>query len=238
MVRSAQFGNTGQNGGVNGSARALVTGGTGRLGAGMVGALRAAGWQVLAAGSRDGDLSSADAARALVERAVAELGGLDVVVNAASAGFEPKRFEDVTEADVDAALGATVKGSFFVTQAAAPHLRATRGLVVMIEDVAAYQPWPSFAPHCAAKAAQAMLTRTLARALAPEVRVCGVAPGPVAVEPGQEERRAAETALGRVGSAEDVAGAIVYLAGAEFVTGTTIVVDGGRLLQTGRPGHA
>jgi pteridine reductase len=144
----------------------------------------------------------------------------------------------VSEEEVDAALGATVKGSFFVTQAAAPHLRATRGLVVMLEDVAAYQPWPSFAAHCAAKAAQAMLTRTLARALAPEVRVCGVAPGPVAVEPGQMERRAAETALGRVGSADDVAGAILYLAGAEFVTGTTIVVDGGRLLQSGRPGFA
>ena len=223
---------------MNGTPRALVTGGTGKLGTGIVAALRAAGWEVLAAGSRDADLSSADAARALVERAVAEMGGLDVVVNAASAGFEPKRFEDVTEPDVDAALGATVKGSFFVTQAAAPHLRATRGLVVMVEDVAAYQPWPSFAAHCAAKAAQAMLTRTLARALAPEVRVCGVAPGPVAVEPDQEVRRAAETVLGRVGSPVDVAGAILYLAGAEFVTGSTIVVDGGRLLQTGRSGSA
>ena len=94
----------------------------------------------------------------------------------------------------DAAFGATAKGSFFVAQAAAPHLRASGlGLLVLVEDVAAYQPWPSFAPHCAAKAAQAMLTRVLARALAPDVRVCGVAPGPVAVEPGQEERRAAET---------------------------------------------
>ena len=223
---------------VDGTPRALITGGTGKLGAGLVAALRTAGWQVLAAGSRDGDLGRAEAARALVERAVAELGGLDVVVNAASAGFEPKRFEDVTEADVDAALGATVKGSFFVTQAAAPHLRATRGLVVMVEDVAAYQPWPSFAAHCAAKAAQAMLTRTLARALAPDVRVCGVAPGPVAIEPDQEMRRAAETVLGRVGSPTDVADAILYLAGAEFVTGTTLVVDGGRLLQTGKSSHA
>jgi pteridine reductase len=106
----------------------------------------------------------------------------------------------------------------------------------MLEDVAAYQPWPSFAAHCAAKAAQAMLTRALARALAPEVRVCGVAPGPVAVDPGQAERRAAETELGRVGTAEDVAAAIVYLAGADFVTGTSLVVDGGRLLQTGGRG--
>ena|SRR5688500_2407827 len=219
-------------------ARALLTGGTGKLGAGVAERLRAEGWQVLAAGSADGDLARAQAASTLVERAVAELGGLDVVVNGASAGFEPKPFDDVSEEEVDAALGATVKGSFFVTQAAAPYLRQSHGLVVMLEDVAAYQPWPLFAAHCAAKAAQAMLTRTLARALAPGVRVCGVAPGPVAVEPGQEERRAAETVLGRVGSADDVAGAILYLAGAEFVTGTTIVVDGGRLLQSGRPGFA
>ena len=200
--------------------------------------LEAEGWRVVAAGSKDGDVSKAAGARALVEWASEELGGLDVVINAASAGFTPTPFEHLTEEEVDAALGATVKGSFFVTQASAPHLRASGGLVVMVEDVAAYQPWPSFAAHCASKAAQAMLTRVLARALAPEVRVCGVAPGPVAVEPEQEERRAAETALGRVGSADDVAEAIVYLAGADFVTGTTIVVDGGRLLQSGGRIHA
>jgi pteridine reductase len=219
--------------------RALLTGGTGKLGAAVAERLRGEGWQVLAAGSRDGDLARAEDARALVARAAAELGGLDVVVNGAAAGFEAKRFEEVSEEDVDRALGATVKGSFFVTQAAAPHLRASRGLVVMVEDVAAYQPWPSFAAHCAAKAAQAMLTRTLAKALAPDVRVCGIAPGPVALEPGDDEaRRAAETVLRRVGSPEDVAEAILYLAGAGFVTGATIAVDGGRLLQTGSPGHA
>lgn len=217
-------------------SRALVTGGTGRLGSAVAARLRAEGWQVVVAGTRDGDVSRPEEARALVERAVEELGGLDLLVNAAAAGFVPKPFEDVTEADFDAAFGATAKGTFFVTQAAAPHLRASRGVVVNVEDVAAYQPWPSFAAHCAAKAAQAMLTRVLARALAPEVRVCGVAPGPVAVEPGQEERRAAETVLGRTGSPDDVAGAVLYLARAEFVTGTTLVVDGGRLLQTGPAG--
>jgi pteridine reductase len=224
---------------VTGSLRTLVTGGTGKLGSGVVERLGAEGWRVVAAGTRDGDLSRADSARALVERAAVELGGgLDVVINAASAGFEPKRFEDVSEADVDAALGATVKGSFFVTQAAARHLRESGGLVVMVEDVAGYQPWPSFAAHCAAKAAQSMLTRVLARALAPEVRVCGVAPGPVAIKSDQKARRGAETVLGRVGSPDDVADAILYLAGATFVTGTTIVVDGGRLLQTGPTSHA
>lgn len=219
-------------------SRALVTGGTGRLGSAVVARLRAEGWQVVAAGTRDGDVSRPAEARALVERAVAELGGLDLLVNAAAASFAPKPFEQVTEAEFDAAFGATAKGSFFVTQAAAPHLRSARGVVVMIEDVAAYQPWPSFSAHCAAKAAQAMLTRVLARALAPEVRVCGIAPGPVAVEPGQEERRAAETALGRVGSPDDVAEAVLYLARAEFVTGTTLAVDGGRLLQTSPAGGA
>jgi len=218
--------------------RALVTGGTGKLGAGIVERLEAEGWEVVAAGRRDGDLSGAGAARELVERAVAQLDGLDVLVNGASSGFVAKPFAEVTEEDVDAALGATVKGSFFMTQAAATHLRDSGGLVVMVEDVAAYQPWPSFAAHCAAKAAQAMLTRTLARALAPGVRVCGVAPGPVAVEQEQERRRAAETLLDRVGSARDVAEAILYLARAEFVTGTTLVVDGGRLLQTGGAPYA
>ena len=219
--------------------RALLTGGTGKLGAAVAERLRQEGWEVLAAGRRDGDLSRAEDARALVERAARELGGLDVVINGASAGFEPRRFEQVSEADVDDALGATVKGSFFVTQAAAPHLRESRGLVVMIEDVAAYQPWPSFAAHCAAKAAQAMLTRTLAKALAPEIRVCGIAPGPVALEPGDDEAgRAAETALKRVGSPDDVAEAILFLADADFVTGATIAVDGGRLLQSGSSGHA
>ena len=214
--------------------RALVTGGTGKLGSEIVARLEQEGWRVVAAGSKDGDLADARSAQALVDRAVGELGGLDVLVNAASAGFEPKAVEEVTEEDWDAAFGATAKGTFFVTQAAAPHLRASRGVVVMIEDVAAYQPWPSFAPHSAAKAAQAMLTRVFARALAPEVRVCGVVPGPVAVEPEQEERRAAETLLGRVGSTDDVANAVLYLAGADFVTGTSLVVDGGRLVQSGR----
>ena len=189
---------------------------------------------MLAPRRADGDISSAAGARSVVERAVAELGGLDLLVCAAGDGFAPKPVADVTEDDWDAALDVVAKGTFFLAQAAAPALRESRGAIVVVEDVAAYQPWPSFAAHCAAKAAQAMLTRVLARALAPEVRVCGVAPGPVAVEPGQEERRAAETLLGRVGSPQDVAAAVVYLAGAEFVTGASLVVDGGRLLQTGR----
>jgi pteridine reductase len=215
--------------------RALVTGATGRLGSAIAARLEREGWSVFAAARSDGDLSTADGARSVVRAAAERLGGLDLLVNAAGEGFEPQPVEDVQEADWDAALGATAKGSFFVTQAAVPHLRESNGVVVMIEDVAAYQPWPSFAAHCAGKAAQAMLTRVFAHALAPDVRVCGIAPGPVAVEPDQVERRAGETLLGRVGIPDDVADAVLFLAGATFVTGTTLVVDGGRLLQSGRP---
>jgi pteridine reductase len=212
--------------------RALVTGGTGRVGSVIAARLDREGYAVFAAGSEDGDVARVEGARALVQRAVEKLGGLDLLVNAASAGFKPLRVEAVTERDWDAALDSTAKGTFFVTQAAVPYLRASgRGVVVVLEDVAAYRPWPAFGPHCAAKAAQAMLTRIFAQALAPEVRVCGIAPGPVAVEPGQEERRAEETLLGRIGSPEDVAGAVLYLAGAEFVTGSTLFVDGGLLLN-------
>jgi pteridine reductase len=217
---------------VTDSRAALVTGGTGRVGSIVAARLAKEGFQVLAAGRRDGDLSDPGAARALVDRAADELGGLDLVVQAASGGFVPRSVAEVTENDWDAAFGATAKGSFFLAQAAAEHLRTSAlGLLILIEDVAAYQPWPSFAPHCAAKAAQAMLTRVLARALAPDVRVCGIAPGPVAVEPGQEERRAAETLLGRLGTPEDVADAVAYLVGAPFVTGSSLVIDGGSLLR-------
>jgi pteridine reductase len=216
--------------GVSDPRAALVTGGTGRVGSAIAARLEADGFDVVAAGRREGDLSDPRAVRALVDRVAEELDGLDLVVQAAGEGFEPRAVADVGEEDWDRAFGATAKGSFFLAQAAAPHLRASDlGLLVLIEDVAAYQPWPSFAPHCAAKAAQAMLTRVLARALGPEIRVCGVAPGSVAVEPEQEERRAAETVLGRVGTPDDVAEAVAYLVRAPFVTGHSIIVDGGRL---------
>lgn len=212
--------------------RALVAGGTGRLG----GAIAARFEHVVAAGRSDGDLATAEGARALVATAVERLGGLDVVVHAAGDGFAAKPFDEVTEADWDTALDVTAKGTFFLAQAAAPALRESRGVLIVLEDVAAYQAWPAYAAHCAAKAAQAMVTRVLAKALAPDVRVCGIVPGPVAVDPGDEPRRAATTLLGRVGSADDIADAVVYLAGAGYVTGTTLVVDGGQLAKSGARG--
>jgi pteridine reductase len=195
--------------------------------------LRLEDWAVVSAGRVDGDLRTKAGAASLASNALGELGGLELVVHAAGAGFAPKPIDDVTEEDWNSAMDVTAKGTFFLAQAVAPALRESRGVLVILEDVASFQAWPSFAAHCAAKAAQAMLTRVLARALAPEVRVCGIAPGSVAVESGQEDRRAAETLLGRIGKPEDIADAVVFLAGADFVTGTTLVVDGGRLLKSG-----
>jgi pteridine reductase len=212
---------------------ALVTGGTGRVGRVVSARLTERGFDVLAAGRAHGDISKPSEARALVERAVAELGGLDLVVNAAANGFVARPVEDVTEEIWDAALGAVAKGSFFVTQAAIPHLRRSElGLVVMIEDVGSYQPWPLHSAHCAAKAAQAMLTRVLARSLGPEIRVCGIAPGTVATQPELVAKRARENLLGRIGSPDDVADAVLYLVDAQFVTGSTIFVDGGRMIAS------
>src|SRR5437763_793149 len=107
--------------------RALVAGGTGRVGRAIAQRLETAGWAVIAAGRADGDLSRAAGGRALVDRATSELGGLDLVVHAAGDGFWPKPVEEVTEDDWDAAHGATAKGTFVPAQAAAPALRETRG---------------------------------------------------------------------------------------------------------------
>src|SRR3954447_22242401 len=117
-----------------GNKRALVAGGTGRLGRAIAARLEAEGWQVAAAGRADGDLSTVAGARVLVAATAERLGGLDLVVHAASDGFVPKPVEDVTEADWDAAADVTAKGTFFLAQAAAPHLRASRGVLILVED--------------------------------------------------------------------------------------------------------
>ncbi|HEY3962039.1 MAG TPA: SDR family oxidoreductase [Gaiellaceae bacterium] len=214
---------------------ALVAGGTGRVGRAIADRLEAGGWSVLAAGRADGDLRTAAGAHALVAQALSQLGALELVVHAAADPFVRQHFADVSEQNFNDAFGVTTTGTFFLAQAAAPSLQKSGGAYVVIEDVAAYEPWPGFAAHSAAKAAQAMLVRTLAVALAPGVRVCGVAPGAVAIGAEDEERQASRTLLGRTGSTEDVAAAVAYLADAGFVTGTTLVVDGGRLAKSAGP---
>jgi pteridine reductase len=236
-------------------ARVLVTGGARRIGAAIALGLGERGAQVaftfrssqwdaeatsaaLAAAGAGGhavaaDLADGGLARAAVQEAASALGGLDVLVHAASGGFVPTDPMNVEPALFAEAIGATLTGGFFCAQAARAAM-GDSGVIVFITDVAALEAWPLFAPHAAAKAGLAQLTRSLARAFAPDVRVCAVAPGPVLLPDGSDaamhERHAARTALGRLGSPADVVDAVVYLIGAGYVTGEQLVVDGGHRL--------
>jgi NAD(P)-dependent dehydrogenase (short-subunit alcohol dehydrogenase family) len=168
----------------------------------------------------------------MVEEAAAELGGLDGYVHTPSGGFRPIDPQQIDPGLWDLAMNSTAKGFLFAAQAAfAAMLPNRHGVILAVNDVAARQPWPRFAHHAAAKAAQAQLIKCLAAAWGQDgIRVCGVAPGPVLMPEGIAGNPD-ETALRRLGSPDDVAGAIRYLFEAEFVTGTILVVDGGRLLR-------
>ena len=182
--------------------------------------------------SRDAD------ARALVREVQTELGGLDILVNnAGTTKFVP--FEDLegaTDEIWDHLFAVNVKGAFHVTRAAVPSLRKAEGQVVNIASVAGITGAGSSIPYCASKAALICMTRSLARALAPAIRVNAVAPGFVDTRwnEGRDEARrrtAADTPLGRVATPRDVADAVMGLVtGGGFMTGQLVVVDGGRSL--------
>jgi pteridine reductase len=176
----------------------------------------------------------ADTAR-LVEAAADRFGSVDIVVNSASL-FESAPFEQIAAEDWDRVLAVNLRGPFLLSRAAVPLLRRDGGgVIVNILDLSAFQPWPSYAHHGVAKAGLAHLTRILARALAPEVRVNAIAPGtvlPPEDAPEDEIRRDRErTPLQRLGSPADVAGALLYLVRSDFVTGDILLVDGGRMLR-------
>ena len=236
---------------------ALVTGAGRRLGQAMARALAARGMvvaihhhesgagasalrdEIRAAGGRAtcfaADLTDPRAAAELPRRVVAELGGLDVLINSAAV-MHRVEFEDTTPELYDATLNLNLRAVFFCTQGAAPALRAARGKVVNLADLGGLEPWPGFAAHSVSKAGVVMLTRVLARALAPEVTVNAIAPGAVLVpesyDDAERERLARTTPLGRLGSPDDVTAALLYLLeGGDYVTGEVLVVDGGRLFR-------
>jgi pteridine reductase len=236
---------------------ALVTGGGRRLGQAMARALAERGMtlaihhhasaegaralrdQVVAAGGKAesfaADLSDAGAARALPGTVVDRFGRLDVLVNSAAV-MHRLSFEETTPAQYDAILDLNLRSLFFCTQGAAGALRAARGKVVNLADLAGLEPWPGFAAHSVSKAGVVMLTKVLARSLAPEVTVNAIAPGAVLVpesyDEDERERLARAAPLGRLGSPGDVVAALLYLLeGADFVTGEVLAVDGGRLLR-------
>jgi pteridine reductase len=184
------------------------------------------------------DLSEPAAADAVIASVSAAYGRLDLLVNSA-ASFEARPLLDVDAPAWDAVMDLNVRAPHLLVRAAAPLLRGSRGNVVNITDLAAFQPWRERPHHAVSKAALAHLTKIQARVLAPDVRVNAVAPGAV-LPPDDlpEERRqalAAATPLERLGTPEDVVQAVLYLAHAPFVTGQVLVVDGGRLLGSPRP---
>ncbi|HWQ13173.1 MAG TPA: SDR family oxidoreductase [Roseiflexaceae bacterium] len=234
---------------------ALVTGGARRLGRAIALALGRAGMNLtihyhgsgpqaeetlaglralgVAAEAVAGDLADPSAAEGVVDAAVARWGRLDLLVNNAGIwGRTP--VGEVTPERWDELHHINLRGMFFACQRAAPHLRAARGAIVNIADVGAIRPWRNYTPYLVSKGGVITLTEALAKELAPEVRVNAVAPGPVLLPEGWSEERGASAArgtlLGRWGTPEDVAQAVVYLAAADYVTGVVLPVDGGQRL--------
>jgi NAD(P)-dependent dehydrogenase (short-subunit alcohol dehydrogenase family) len=181
------------------------------------------------------DLRDAAAARALAGRAAQALGRLDVLVNSAAVMLR-QPVESVTPDGWDDTFGINVRAAFFVSQGAVAHLRAAHGKIVNLADVAAFEPWAAYVPHCASKAAVVMLTKGLAKALAPDIAVNAVAPGPVLRPEGWDQAGwdhiRETTPLQRWGQPEDVVRAVRFLLeGTDFITGSVLVVDGGRLVR-------
>ncbi len=177
------------------------------------------------------DLSTPDGVAHLAARTEDLFGRLDILVHNASR-FERASFEQITEAEWDRVLGVNVKAPFFLTQALLHLLRLEGGVIVHIADLSALQAWPSYAHHAVSKAGLLHLTRVLARALGPGIRVNAIVPGTVLPPPdwtGEDEAGGpARRVVMRDGSPDDVVDALLYLVRSDFVTGETLVVDGGR----------
>jgi pteridine reductase len=176
------------------------------------------------------DLGSVDEIRKLFLEVGNELGRLDLLVNSA-ANFLPGSVISTTEEIWDASLDTNVKAPFFCAQAAAPMLRRSKGSIVNFADTGGLLGWPGYVSHSVSKAGVVMLTKCLAKALAPDVRVNAIAPGTITMAgdpPEWEAEFVKLSPLRKTGKPSDVADALIYLATAEFMTGHTLVLDGGR----------
>lgn len=171
----------------------------------------------------------------LFQAAEQGFGRLDILVNNAAI-FSPTPLGRTEESQWDAILDANLKAQFFAAQRAAPLLTKTgRGRIINFASLGGLQAWPRYAAYSVSKAGVIMLTRCLARALAPAVTVNAIAPGTISFPedaPEIAERAIRDAPLRRTGSPEDIANAVVYLAGAGFITGQVLVVDGGQSIPT------
>jgi pteridine reductase len=178
------------------------------------------------------DLAQISELPQLFQKVQANFGRLDILVNSA-ANFLQTEFASTTEKVWDASLDTNLKAVFFCCQAAAPLLKKSNGAIINFADIGGIQGWPGFIPHSISKAGIIMLTRCLAKELAPEVRVNAIAPGTITM-PGDLPELEADfvklAPLHRSGRPNDIVAAVSYLAAAGFVTGQVLVVDGGRTL--------
>ena len=234
----------------------LITGGARRVGAQIARTLHAAGARILlhyrssAAAAKElgkelnaaragsvalfaADLQQDAAPEALIAAAIGQFGRLDVLVNNAST-FYPTPVGEITRAAWDDLIGSNLRAPLFLSQAAAAHLAKQRGLIINVIDIHGLRPLKGYPVYSIAKAGLAMLTRSLARELGPDIRVNGIAPGPVLwaehdLDDSMKREIIGKTALNRVGSPQDIARTALFLVrDAPYITGQIIAVDGGR----------
>lgn len=238
---------------------ALITGGARRIGAILTEHLHQYGYRVLihyrhsavearalaerlnaqrpaSAAIVEADLDRDEAITPLVAAALAQFGRVDALINNASA-FYPTPVGEATPAHWDELMSSNAKAPFFLSQALVPELRQRRGCIINIADIHAHQPLPEYTLYCMAKAANTMLTRSLARELAPLVRVNSVAPGAI-LWPEHDAELSAQgkqallnrIPLQRLGSPDNIAQAVLMLLQNDYLTGQIVAVDGGRSL--------
>jgi len=177
------------------------------------------------------DLSDDGAAQTLIREVIDAFGRLDLLVNSAASMLRTP-LDTVTPAEWDEVFALNLKAPFFLSLAASRVMPETGGAIINLSDHMGFESWPAFVPHGIAKAGVADMTRALAAALAPRIRVNAVAPGAVLAPEGwatdDQARFVRDTPLARLGTPGDVVQAIRYLASATYVTGETLFVDGGR----------
>jgi len=182
------------------------------------------------------DVTDETSVREMVKEVAGVLGGIDVLVNNA-ANYESAEFEKLTLAQWDAIFASNTRGPFLVSREALPHLRKRRGRIVNMGSLGGLVPWARNAHYCSSKAAVNMLTKVMAKALAPEIAVNAVAPGMIDLRDKAGDaflkRMAKQTPMRRNGTAADIAAAVMFFATApSFITGQVLAVDGGIGLST------
>jgi len=180
-----------------------------------------------------GDVSRKEEVEAIAREVGSTFGRLDLLVNNASI-FPRRPLLEVEEEEWDRVMEVNLKGPFLMVRATAELLTASEGSIINLVDLSAFQPWVDHPHHAVSKAGLLQLTRVMARAMAPRVRVNAIAPGAVLLPDDYDEEQRVRSrkaaALGTLGSPEDVVRTVLFLDRSPFITGEVVVVDGGRLL--------